>query len=51
MLGVSGNVLGSAVDFTTSEELLGVAFWVKSDSKSSSEVDSMSVSVEVEVLS
>ena len=51
MLGVSGNILGCAVNFTTSEESLGVGVRVKNDSKSSSEVANLLIFVEVDVLS
>ena len=50
MLHVIGNVLGSAVDLTTTEEFLGVGCWVKNDTKSSSHVDCLSTAVEVDVL-
>lgn len=51
MLGVSGNILGSAVNLTTSEVDLGVSLRVERDSKSSSEVVHIALLVELDVLS
>ena len=50
MVLVSSDVLGSHVDFTRSEELLGVALAVEDDTEGGSHVDSLGVAVPVDVL-
>ena len=50
MLHVIGNVLGSGLDLTATEEFLGVGCWVKNDTEGSSHVDSLVIAVEVDVL-
>lgn len=50
MVQVIGDVLGCGIDFTTTEELLGVRGWVKNDTKSGSHVDSLVLAVKVNVL-
>ena len=50
MVRVSGDVLGGHVDFTGSEELLGVGVAVKDNAEGGSHVDSLTVAVPVDVL-
>lgn len=50
MVGVLSNVLGGAIDLAATEEFLGVVGVVKDDTESSSHVDGVALSVEVDVL-
>jgi hypothetical protein len=50
MLHVIGDILGSVFDLTATEELLGVRSTVEDDTEGSSHVDSLSSTVEVDVL-
>ena len=50
VIGVIGDVLGSAIDLTTTEEFLGVAVSVENDTESGGHVDSLASTVEVDVL-
>ena len=50
MVLIVGDVLGGAIDLTTTEEFLGVGFVVKDDTKGGSHVDGVTVAVPVEVL-
>lgn len=47
---VVGDVLGSVVDLTATEELLSVGVGVEDNTESSSHIDGLSVGVEVNVL-